>query len=132
MSGDDIQDRYASRFDDEDEQSVKNVETAKEDETGESDMNAQSVESESDKDVKSVWDVENVKKGWKAVQSFLPESLYERWNDEYDRIRYLSDEDWQKDRDYKPLVFFAALEQLKDLDGEEIDELRERMRDEIQ
>ena len=131
---DDIQDRMAARFDDETDKSEKSAKSEQSNKSDGSDMNTQSVEAgvESDERDKSVWNVENVKDDWRAIQSFVPEELHEQWNDEFDRIRYLSDEDWQKDRDFKPLIFFAALEQLGEMDGEEIDALRERMRDEIQ
>lgn len=129
---DEIQDRMAARFDDEDGQSDKNDNSEQKENPN---MKAQSVDSsgdKSDKNEQNVWDVGNVKKDWRAIQAYLPDELYEQWDDEFDRIRYVSEEDWQKDRDFKPLVFYVALQQLTDLDGEEIDALRKEMQEEIQ
>lgn len=128
---DEIQDRMAARFDDEGGQNDKSDNNEQKEKPN---MKAQSADSSGDEGAKNeqnVWSVDNVKNDWRAIQAYLPEELYEQWDDEFDRVRYLSDEDWQKDRDFKPLVFYVALQQLTDLEGEEIDALREEMREEI-
>ena len=129
---DEIQDRMAARFDDEDEQSDKSDNNGRKEKPNMKAQSADSSEDENAKNGQNVWSVDNVKNDWRAIQAYLPEELYEQWDDEFDRVRYLSDEDWQKDRDFKPLVFYVALQKLTDLEGEEIDALREEMRKEIQ
>lgn len=133
MSDDDLQERMARRFDNE-EEGAKNEQSNKNTQTDKNNMNAESTTRNSEQNAKnaqSAWNAQNVKQDWRAIQAYLPDELYDQWDDEFDRIRYLSEENWQKDRDYKPLVFYLALQQLQDMDGSEIDALREQMQNDI-
>ncbi len=112
---DDVKDRLGARFEDE---------TADD----QDDTNAEPEQSEQNESTEqNEWDVENVKNAWNANTFLLPDSLDERFDDEYGRLNWQTDGDFKKDRHYKPLVVYLGLEQLADKEGEEVSALLQRM-----
>lgn len=116
--GDDVKDRLGARFEDEeaDDQDDTHAESDQSDEPAENDTNDQ-----------SEWNVDNVKNAWNANTVLLPETLDERFDDEYERLNWQTDGEFKKDRHYKPLVVYLGLEALEDKEGEEVSALLERM-----
>lgn len=104
---DELADRVASRFDDENSESSKPEEDDKR-----------------DKSVKRAWRAQNIKESneWTAMQFVLPDELVDSLDDEWRRIQYeLGDDDLQKDRHYKPLVVQTALRTLQEMDDEQLE-----------
>lgn len=138
MSEDDVKDRLSRRFDgenrDEDESNDNRDMDAMHESSAQSenrDKHAKRTQGEESEEADSrangPWDVKSVREDWKALTSYLPESLYEKYDNEFDRVRYVSDEDWKKDRHFKPLIFKLGIEAIASMDGEELETEKERM-----
>lgn len=132
----DVKERYGARLEDEetDDQEDTSAESVEPAELAEAEQAEEPIESEQDEEPKendtndqSEWDVDNVKNAWNANTILLPESLDERFDDEYGRLNWQTDGDFKKDRHFKPLVVYLGLEQLADQEGEDVTELLERM-----
>ncbi|WP_135807316.1 hypothetical protein [Halorussus marinus] len=140
-NGDDVQDRLAKRFEDEDdgvdEQSERNDQREETDMRSDRDMRDMNDQNEnrdgSEENEEnglpagSAWNVENVKQEWNGVSFYLPDELVDPMNDEWSRLNYVADGDYKKDRHFKTLVVLLGMERMVDMEGEELDERIERM-----
>ena len=104
--------RWATELDEDDESSK----------SGESDDRSDSSDS-SDNWVSA----DSVKSEYPARQFYLNPELVDRLDDEYKRLQYVADFDFGKDRHFYPAVVLAGLEALEDMEGEEFQELLERL-----
>lgn len=75
----------------------------------------------------NAWNVGSVKAAWNANTVYLPDGLNERFDDEFDRLKYVLDRDLTKDRYYKPLVIALGMERLERMDPKEVETFMERM-----
>ena len=75
----------------------------------------------------NAWNVGSVKTEWNANTVYLPDALDERFDDEFDRLKYVLDRDITKDRYYKPLIIALGMERLERMEKEDVEAFLERM-----
>ena len=97
-------------------------------ELDESDENSKSEQSSESDESSNQWvSADSVKSEYPARQFYLNPELIDRLDDEYKRLQYVADYDFGKDRHFYPTVVLAGLERLESLEGEEFEELLERL-----
>lgn len=134
--GDDIRDRYAGRFGDEDDSETDSVETETDESTENEKDAGQSIRDEGDMNVKNEqgagnswneWNAENVKQDWKGWTVYLPEPFLDDVRDESKLLDVRLDRDVKMDRHFKPLLIALGKERLEGMEDEEVTEFMERM-----
>lgn len=118
---DDIRNRYASRFKDEDEDDRDDGADEDNGSAG-NDMRDQNEEN-----VGSVWNAGNVKQDWKGWTIYLPEPFLDDVRDESKLLDVRLDRDVKMDRHFKPLLIALGKERLESMEDEEVMEFMERM-----
>lgn len=112
---DNVKDKFAKRFEDDDSDSAETRATGETDTTTAKDSDSQTV-----KTAKTV----NIKSEWTNHSVYLPDHLADDLTSQYKRLDWqLDDEfdlDLQKTRHYYPLIVALGLEQLDKLESKEI------------
>ena len=82
-------------------------------------------DAEDAEDAQTPWDVESIRDAWHPNSIRLPEELQRQFNGQYGKVDselQLAgvDRDFQKDRQYKPLVVALGLRELDAMDTEDV------------
>lgn len=126
MTDDELQNRYAERFADDEDADQGNDADGTSD-SGSDESAVRSNHEGNDKSAQNVWNAQNIKKDWKGWTVYLPEHYLNNLKDDCKRADLKTDREMKLDRHLKPVLIALGREQLNSMEGDELEEFVERM-----